>query len=59
VGDFLDHAVADPFSSKTSHRPEIIFALNNREPRDAVIEHGSGRREGRIFKRYIDRISEE
>jgi len=38
LSDFLDDAVANLFSAKAAHGPRVVFALDNRQPGDAVIE---------------------
>jgi hypothetical protein len=41
VPEFLDDAVTDLIPAEAAHRPQIVLALNNRQPRDAMIEHRS------------------
>ena len=50
--DFFDEAAADPISSETAHGARIVFAFDNGQPGDAVIEHGGGCDERRILKSY-------
>jgi len=40
--DSFDHTFADPFSAKKSHGPRIVFALDDGQPGNTVIEHGCG-----------------
>ena len=57
--NFLQDAVPDFFSPKTAHGAKIVFALDDRQPGDAVIEHGGGGHKRRIIERDGHRISEK
>jgi hypothetical protein len=52
--DSFDHMLADLFSTEKSHRPRIIFAFDDGQPGNTVIEHGGGCDESGILKSYID-----
>jgi len=57
--DSFDHAVEDSFSPKITDRSRILLALDNRQPGDAMIKHGSDRHQRRIVESYIERIDHE
>ena len=59
VSDFLDDAMADLFCTEAAQWPLIVFALDNRQPGDAVIEHGCGCNQSRIVKSHTHGISEQ
>src|SRR5215467_5398478 len=56
---FFDQAAGYPIASEAPHGARIIFAFDDGQPRDVVIEHGGGCDKRRIFERYIYRIRGE
>ncbi len=52
--DSFEHTLADFFSTEKAHGPRIIFAFDDGQPRNTVIEHGCGCDEGGILQSYVD-----
>ena len=59
VPDSLDHSVEDFFPPEITDGPGIVLALDNRQPRDAVIEHGGGCHQRGIVEGHINWIHHE
>ena len=53
---FFDQAAGDPVASESAYRARIVFALDDGQPGNAVIEYGGGCDEKGILESYIDRI---
>ena len=51
--DFFHQAAGDPISSEATHGARIVFALDDGQPGDAVIEHGGACDERGILQSYI------
>ena len=51
--DFFHQAAGDPISPEAAHGTKIVFALDDGQPGDTVIEHGGACDERGILKSYI------
>src|SRR4029077_9446669 len=53
---FFDQAEGDPIASEAAHGASIVFAFDDGQPGDAVIEHGRRCDDKGILESDIDRI---
>ena len=56
VGEFFHQAARNPIAPEAADGSKIILAANNRQPGDAVVEHGGGSDESGIVQGKIDGI---
>src|ERR1700734_761141 len=57
--EFLDYAAAGSCAGKVANGLQVAFGVNNGDPGDAVVEHGSGGHQEWVIQGDIEGIGRE